>query len=496
MKNKFLLTLKVATILLSALLLTNSCSDMFNNPLKDKKTGEDLKLLLVDLNFFDTKFNFTFVDSETGNLIDDKTIGVFFTGDDANNLVDYNGNKAVSYVVTDGRLALALDPNITVSQDNPVDFSVYVDLQDGSYDGYPVEVSYSSKGEYDVVVQLFKTTSNLKKAVLNPGSEPFDVKYNGSVIQKTNDPVWSFTENISSSNGKTYYGIYKTYQTAAQGILSMDNFTADQSLYSNWGLEGGYFTASGSETFSLTNDDITVPANSVLFKAFSATQRNDVNKCADGLNIEVNQKDNLAGTAKFNYKLVIDNEVVKSGKIGGASMPFTVNTGVFYYPSDATSATLVIDDDPQFTIAPHETTLSDFCGGTVKVTATPKSGLTPYRIITTFVCPDNAIGITPSISGRYKIKGSDDPWAEFVFDEGIATLNLVPGETYTMDAKMGEDTYTFDFPTDESKVDGVVQQALQDIVELDDLNVDFSTNSDGVTVIDINVVFKDGNCPM
>lgn len=496
MKNKFLLTLKVATILLSALLLTNSCSDMFSNPLKDKKTGEDLKLLLVDLNFFDSKFNFTFVDSETGNLIEDKTIDVYFSGKDAENLVDYNGDKANMYSVTDGRLALALDPNVEVSSSNPTDFTVFVDVPDNSYDGYPVEESYNSNGEYDIVVKLFKIGPSVKKAMINPGTEPFSVKYNNALILKDNDPVWSFTDYVSTSNGKTYYGIYKAYNTSASGTLLADGFTGDESLYSNWGLEGNYFLSGQTTEFDLTHSDVSVPANVSVFKAYSATQRNDMGKCADGLNIEVSEKNNMAGTAKFNYQLIIDNEVVKSGKIGGSSMPFTVNTGVFYYPGDATSATLVIDDDPQFSIAPHETTLSDFCGGTVKVTATPKSGLTPYKIITTFVCPDNSIGITPSISGRYKIKGSDDPWAEFVFDEGIATLNLVPGETYTMDAKMGEDTYTFDFPTDESKVDGVVQQALQDIVELDDLNVDFSTNTDGVTVIDINVVFKDGNCPM
>ncbi|HKJ41674.1 MAG TPA: hypothetical protein VKA27_06235, partial [Sunxiuqinia sp.] len=389
MKNKILLTLKVATILLGTLVLSNSCSDMFSDPMKDKETGKDLKLLLVDLNFFDTKFNFTFVDADTGNLIDDRTIGVFFAGDGANNLVDYNGNKAPSYSVSDGRLALALDPNITVSQDNPVDFKVYVGVQDGSYAGYPVEVSYTSKGEYDIVVQLFKTGKQAKRAVMNPGAEPFDVKFNGSLIQKSGDPVWDYTGNVTTMNGKTYYSVYTAWSgVTSQGTLSVDNFTADESLYSNWGLEGIYVLSDGlSNEFELTNDDVTLPANTVVAQVFSATQRNDVNKCADGINVEVSGKDNLTGTAKFNYKLLVDGEVVKTGKIGVASMPSTVSTGAFYYPGDATSATLVIDDDPQFTIEPHETTLSDICGGTVRVTATPKSGLAPYKIITTFVCP-------------------------------------------------------------------------------------------------------------
>ena len=496
MKNKFLLTIKVATILLGTIFLANSCGDLFTDPMKDKKTGEDLKLLLVDLNFFDTKFNFNFVNAETGNLIEDKTINVYFSGDDADNLVNYNGDKANMYTIADGRLALALDPNIAVSKDHPVDFTVFVDVEDASYDGYPVEVTYTTKGEYDIVVQLFRSGRTLKKAVMNPGSEPFDMKYNNSLILKDNDPMWSFTDYVSSSNGKTYYGIYKAYNTSSIGTLSIDHFTEDQNLYENWGIEGNYYLSGKTSQFTLTHDDVVVPANALLFKAYSATQRNDMKKCADGLDVEVNEKDNQSGTGKFNYKLVIGGETVKSGKIGVAAMPSTVNTGAFYYPESATSATMVIEDDPQFSIEPRETTISDFCGGTVIVTATPKSGLTPYKIITTFVCPDNSMGLTPSISGRYRIKGSDDPWAEFTFVEGIATLNLVPGETYTVDAKMGEDTYTFDFPTDESKVSTTVGQALVDIPELEDLNVDFTTDSDGKPVIDINVVFKDGNCPM
>ena len=44
-----------AAILLAVVLLFPSCDGMMDNPLKDKETGEDINLLLIDFNFFKTQ---------------------------------------------------------------------------------------------------------------------------------------------------------------------------------------------------------------------------------------------------------------------------------------------------------------------------------------------------------------------------------------------------------------------------------------------------------
>ena len=61
MKN-ILKSVKVIAIILAALFVNNSCSNLFDNPLKDKDTDEEITLILLDLNFFDTKLNFYFVE--------------------------------------------------------------------------------------------------------------------------------------------------------------------------------------------------------------------------------------------------------------------------------------------------------------------------------------------------------------------------------------------------------------------------------------------------
>lgn len=62
-------TLKTISIF-ALLIIMGACSDLLNNPLKDKKTGEEITLLLLDMNIFETRFSFHFVDSETGKYID------------------------------------------------------------------------------------------------------------------------------------------------------------------------------------------------------------------------------------------------------------------------------------------------------------------------------------------------------------------------------------------------------------------------------------------
>lgn len=118
MKN-ILKSVKVIAIILATLFVNNSCSNLLDNPLKDKETGDDITLILLDLNFFDTKLNFYFVEEGTDELVIDKTINVTFDGASATNIVGYDGFKSDDYNVKNGKLELAYDPNIDVNENIP-----------------------------------------------------------------------------------------------------------------------------------------------------------------------------------------------------------------------------------------------------------------------------------------------------------------------------------------------------------------------------------------
>jgi hypothetical protein len=498
MISKKLLKIQTLSLLLTTLFITNSCSDLFNNPLKDKETGNEISALLLDANFFDTRLTFHFVDNETGEYIEDTEIKVFFAGKSAEHIVDYEGGKNDSYLVTNGRLNLTFDPNIEVSETNPIEFTVYTDVDDFSYDAFPSEVFYTSKGDYDKNINMIyfgnAKSASLKSATLNPGWEPFDVKFNGSIIQPENDPVWAFNTNTYKQQDKVYYSIYRT-NNPPNGILSSENFTRDLQLFSNWGLEGVYFKNSKAINYSLTNDDIATEEGTSNYKAYSAVQLNNYSKCYSGIDITVSSSNNTTGSAVFTYKLIIDDETILEERISGSNMPFTVNTGAFYYPSDASSASLEFTGDSQYDISPQQINLSDICGEKVDIIAEAKDGLVAHKIIAKIKCPGQPVAYAPTINGRYRLKNSNDKWTFFKFNEGITTLMMKPNETYTIIGDLTDNKVEFDLPTNIDKIDEVVEQAKKDIDEIEDLKCTITKQSDGTVVIDVLFTFKEGDCP-
>lgn len=502
MKN-ILKSVKVIAIILVTLFVNNSCSNLLDNPLKDKETGDDITLILLDLNFFDTKLNFYFVEEGTDELVIDKTINVTFDGASATNIVGYDGFKSDDYNVKNGKLELAYDPNIDVNENIPIEFTTYIYTEGFAYHAFPKETYLTQTGDYDIIIELIpiektkSAQSHLKSAstILKPGEEPFDVKFNNKLIQAEDNPMWTtFRQKGPFQDGKKYYTMYGAEQTSA-GTLTSSNFSRDILQFSNWGIEG-IFQANGkkSQSFDLTNKDVKVEANLKYFMAYSAVVTNNTKKCYSGININIKEKNGSNGTGKFKYSITIDNEIVVSGKISGASIPIKSNTGAFYYQEGATSAILKITGDGQYDLSPSEITINNFCGASVDITATPKNGLVQHHIITSFVCLGKPAGYAPSINGQFKEKGSSDVWTYFKFKEGIADLWFKPGATYTVKGSMNDETATFDLPTDISKIDAVIAQIKLEQPDINDIKINISDNKNGIKTIRVEVFFKEGKC--
>ena len=480
----------IASAFLVLLLTTFGCKDLFNNPLVDKETGEDLTLLLLDMNIFKTKFTVHLVDQKTGSYVVDKDIKVLFSGDQVGKIVDFGGKTKTDFTTKSGRLDLALDPNYEFSESNPFFFRVNVLVEDRSYFAFPAEVTLTKTGEYDVVVNLIELSTN-KSLVLNPGSEPFDIKFNDAALGSD----WYYIDYGNAfgpynSNGKYYHGYFFPWPLSISGTLTATNFTEDLSLFENWGIEGSVWGQSYVEFSKGVQLNYSFNASDW----YSVTKRNNQTKCVSGINIKVSEEFNQAGTARFNYSVWANNEKVHGGLIGGSVMPFTTNTGAFYHPTNASSVVVKISGDEQYNVEPSEITVSNFCGATVNFTAKAKSGLVPYQVVVTATCPGTPIGAAPSISGQYRLKGSTGQWTQFSFVGGTCTLKLKPGETYTVQGFMDNQTATFDLPTNESNINAVIQQTLREVEELKEMKVTFSDIPTGKQ-IKIDLIFKEGNCP-
>lgn len=90
-KIKYRLITAVGIVLLVSGMI--ACKDMFKDPLKDKETGDDITVLLMDRNFITTKLVIRLEDLSSQQVISNEPVEVRFSGTDAANLITFGGNK-------------------------------------------------------------------------------------------------------------------------------------------------------------------------------------------------------------------------------------------------------------------------------------------------------------------------------------------------------------------------------------------------------------------
>ena len=497
MKKVVLNKIKIFALVFTSLFMLPACEDMLNS-LTDKDTGEDMTLLLLDLNFFETRFTLHFIDRQTGEHITDRPIRVHLLGEHAHYIVDFEGFRNDSYTVNNGRLRLNVDPEFEVSSSNPLDFEVIAIDDERTYVAPPTEVFISTKGFHNRNIR-FVNLGSMKAHTKASGKEPFDMLFNGVLIGSENDPDWRIHKVSFLQEELSFHRYFSTWQTEP-GVLSTDNFTGDPNLIERWGFTG-YYTewlpnSINVSTFKVMNpNEVQVPPGAHYVEFFTVTEPKGTTKCNEGINIQVNGAAGQSGSAEFKYTLLINEEVVSEERMTISSLPATINTGRFYYPVDASNVVMRFEGDGQFEVSPSEIVLSGPCNQTVQITATRKSGLVPHQLIAQFQCAENNYAVSPTVDAKFRIQGSSEPWTHFTLFEGNATVMLKPGETYTVAAEFGNREATFDIPTDVNKIDEVIARALSEYTQLSNISSSVETKSDGTVVVRAKVYFKPGECP-
>ncbi|HSO89398.1 MAG TPA: hypothetical protein VLQ91_22790 [Draconibacterium sp.] len=152
MKNTIKINLLISIVLMMVI-LTPACDDYFVNPLKDKDTGEDINLLILDFNFFKTRMAYKIADAKTGEIINTEAI-IKFTGKNANDIVTYAGEKNQEYQTSVGQLELTTDPNIAISENSPFEFTINVEIN--GYSPFSKAISIQSEGIKTYELELSK----------------------------------------------------------------------------------------------------------------------------------------------------------------------------------------------------------------------------------------------------------------------------------------------------------------------------------------------------
>ena len=424
--------------------LLAGCSEWFNDPLKDKDTGEKITLFLVDFNFFDTRFTFHFEDYDTGDPIENVDIKLMLSGSDANHVVDFAGEKSSFWNTRTGRMELTYDPGQPVNESNPIEFSVYAEAQ--GYVPIPVFARFTQKGQKDIIVRMINTNpaaSSQKSALLKSSVAatelPFNILLNGNPASQ--HPKLLLAKEVNAAMG-SYNNIMLYHLEGIAGTTNVSSSTlANPALYSDYGF---FYT---SQNPAMNNLTATQAAKNQSFVSSAITlyqvvKPSGVTLCNSPMQVSFKRADNKAGgSSSFDYTLTYENGQVLKGKFSGI-FPFTgYIEGLF----QNMPFTLSVEGNQQYGVSPSTISVNNGCGATASVDVTQRDNLTAFQIILVALCDDNPeVGIAPSYQAQYRKTGSTGSWENFSLDGGKCTLFLELNQKYDfrLNWKGSWETYT------------------------------------------------------
>ncbi|RIH66645.1 hypothetical protein D1164_03335 [Mariniphaga sediminis] len=473
-----------------AVILTVSLAgcNYLDNPLKDKETGEDINLLVLDFNFFNTRISVKLLDAKDGSLITSPAT-IRFTGENGNDIVTFSGDKKPEFTTSQGQLEVTVDPNVSISESSPFTFAVNVEV-DG-YNTLSKGFQFQAEGKKTIELQLSKIADEeesemggeiiigdgdttfivsglqaqqLKSAAVE--EKPYKIQYEftpteilkfedagGNLLfqSKTDlmaayaaDPenfikltISKFSDykpetDVVNIDGNPVSVLFHKLETGKLTSLTIGGkVVAD--------LNGGKITSTSSYTglpapdlfgfaqFSEQAWDISGTENSYTSLNFSYTlvKASTEPLCPAGSSITF--KSNVISSFSIDAD-VYDNEdnLITTLNFKG-SFPETFE--VENTPQKAVKL-VFRDNNPAFQpIAPLE--IADFCSGNYEVTVSPTEGYKEYQIVLKAFCPDNpTIAVAPTYSGELRIKNSDNPWQGADMTGGVVDLLGLPDQEY------------------------------------------------------------------
>jgi hypothetical protein len=131
--------------------VTISCTSYLENPLIDKETGEYIDLLVIDSSVFPVRLKIHLVDSLALSAVVSK-VTISFSGKNDNDIITLSGKKQSEFHTSSGFLELAIDPNIIVSETEPLSFTMHI-VSEG-YTETLKEFIFYNQGVKEITVHL------------------------------------------------------------------------------------------------------------------------------------------------------------------------------------------------------------------------------------------------------------------------------------------------------------------------------------------------------
>ncbi|WP_321346167.1 hypothetical protein [uncultured Draconibacterium sp.] len=476
------------------------CGEMLDDPTIDKDTGEDINLLIVDFNFFTTRMDFRLIDANDNSLIT-KSAKIWFTGENANDIVNFAGEKNQEYITPQGQIELSIDPNITPSGSTPFTYAVNVEIEGYQPFSQGIEVLSEGKKTYELMLVKASNENDTMTGTEEDDSfvfsylfeksamvdeKPYEVKFSISktdLIQFTdyyNRPLFDSIAELDTAyansnkeyfiqltinNKKTDYNaiidrvnvdgvkksiVFQKLETGDFGSLSVDGrLVADfkeggisaKCVYTNSPEPDLFgFTTFNTDSWSFTglSNYYTSPDFSYVVAKASLDPL-----CSTGATIK------FSSNAQSSFSIDADiydanGQMIKSTNFKGK---FPESFTLENVPSGA--ATLVFRNNNPAFAAISNLSVNDMCSGTYDVDVETAEGYEEYQIVLKAICPDNpTIAVAPTYSGQIRIKDSDDDWQGIDMEGGIVDVLAKPGEIYELRLLWEDNWESSDFSTE------------------------------------------------
>jgi hypothetical protein len=494
------------------LLFTNySCNDLFNNPLKDKVTGEDITLLLVDFDFFKTSFTINLVDVQTNELLD-SAAHIYIGGPDSIHVCDFKGEKLDHYSTKNGSFELNIDPARIPSEANPIELTFRADKVSG-YVSLLTTVSFATEGTKTVTIYMlseqvddedgedeelvgeyndegnvvfgFAPNDGFKSAVAVNNVRPYSFGYSikgANLLKFKNKQGQAIFANTADVLAKymadktnfakitvAYLNVNKTNYKVISGDKTM--YTLNERVYIKklilGGQEVGQFNGGTVETTInwLSNVQATpdywgwwdisksrfIVDKTTSFTGFTNLKYTawayKVTPCALGANI------NFKSTAKVMFNLEAAFHDSNNRKIGSAGFEGVFDKS-FKLENVSSEPGVIKFKKNYFTYEDiPDISVSSFCSGDINVEVKPKAGYEAYEIALTAYCKENpTVGLSPTYAALYKPVGDAlAPWQPIKISGGVFRILAKPNTDYQFKLNFDGDYEYIDISTDFNK---------------------------------------------
>ena len=506
MKNNIKKTLIKTAAVAFLFAVFAGCGEMLDNPLKDKGTGKDINLLILDFNFFNTRMTYKLFDASDNSVITAPAT-ITFTGKNANDIVTFTGEKRPEFTTTKGQMELTIDPNVTISESTPFEFAVNVEV-DG-FNKLSKGIQFQNEGKKTIELYLTKTTNedetNLGGDIHIGDGDTTIIFYapnthqlkSAAVVDKPYIINYAITINdflkFKDANGDYLF------QSSAEVLAAYDN-DPDNFVSLSFSTSTDYspgidvINDGGNKKSLLFHKLETGKLNSILVTgrevddlnggviSSTCTYTGDVVPDIFGFAEFNTDSWDILGTSNQYDSLHFSYTVVEASTEPlcetGASITFSSNAISSFsidaevYDADSNliniinfkgnfPETFVVentpnklvklvfrDNNPSFKpIAPLE--IENFCTGSYNVDVTPQDGYVEYQIALKAICPDNpTVAVAPTYSGEIKIPSSDNPWQGVDMIGGVVDLLGLPGQEYQLRLLWEDDWEYSTFYTD------------------------------------------------